>query len=112
MLGPGGLARVDPQTVRGYRNTSDTEEAIYVCVGGAGGYVGRDGLLPEGETRRERARCVAQQVADLHQQHDVLGGASDSGSSPRLSRASSGVHRPDDEEEDDRRDDQERDQQR
>ena len=28
---------------------SDTEEAVYVCVGGAGGYVGRDGLLPEGE---------------------------------------------------------------
>ena len=51
-LGPGGLARVDPQTVRGYRNASDTEEAVYVCVGGAGGYVGRDGLLPEGETRR------------------------------------------------------------
>ena len=50
-LGPGGLARVDPQTVRGYRNASDSEEAVYVCVGGAGGYVGRDGVLPEGETR-------------------------------------------------------------
>ena len=32
------------------RNLSETEEAVYVCVGGAGGYVGRDGLLPEGET--------------------------------------------------------------
>jgi len=52
ILGPGGLARVDPETVRGYRNASDAEEAIYVCVGGAGVYVGRDGLLPEGETRR------------------------------------------------------------
>ena len=51
-LGPGGLARVDPQTVRGYRNASEDEEAVYVCVGGAGGYVGRDGQLPEGETRR------------------------------------------------------------
>jgi mannose-6-phosphate isomerase-like protein (cupin superfamily) len=51
-LGPGGLARVDPSTVRGYRNTSETEDAIYVAVGGAGGYVGRDGKLPEGETRR------------------------------------------------------------
>jgi quercetin dioxygenase-like cupin family protein len=51
-LGPGGLVRVDPQTVRGYRNASDSEEAVYVCVGGAGGYVGRDGQLPEGETRR------------------------------------------------------------
>lgn len=49
-LGPGGFARVDPSTVRSLRNTSDSEEAIYVCVGGAGGYVGRDGLLPEDET--------------------------------------------------------------
>jgi mannose-6-phosphate isomerase-like protein (cupin superfamily) len=49
-LGPGGLARVDPSTVRQLRNVSETEEAVYVCVGGAGGYVGRDGLLPEGET--------------------------------------------------------------
>jgi uncharacterized cupin superfamily protein len=43
-LGPGGLARVDPPTVRSLRNTSDTEEATYVCVGGADGYVGRDGI--------------------------------------------------------------------
>jgi mannose-6-phosphate isomerase-like protein (cupin superfamily) len=49
VLGPGGFARVDPSTVRSMRNTSDTEEAVYVCVGGAGGYVGRDGVLPEGE---------------------------------------------------------------
>jgi uncharacterized cupin superfamily protein len=49
VLGPGGFARVDPPTVRSVRNTSDTDEAVYVCVGGAGGYVGRDGLLPEGE---------------------------------------------------------------
>ena len=45
-LGPGGLARVDPSTVRSLRNTSETDEAVYFCVGGAGGYVGRDGLLP------------------------------------------------------------------
>ena len=51
-LGPGGLARVDASTVRGFTNPSDTEEAVYVCVGGEGGYVGRDGKLPEGETRR------------------------------------------------------------
>ena len=43
--------RVDPATVRSLRNESpDSDEAVYVCVGGAGGYVGRDGLLPEGET--------------------------------------------------------------
>jgi uncharacterized cupin superfamily protein len=51
LLGPGGLARVDPATPRGYRNPSDSEDAVFVCVGGDGGYVGRDGLLPEGETR-------------------------------------------------------------
>ena len=42
-LGPGGLARVDPSTVRRLRNTSDSEDAMYLCVGGDGGYVGRDG---------------------------------------------------------------------
>jgi mannose-6-phosphate isomerase-like protein (cupin superfamily) len=51
VLGPGGFARVDPATVRSFRNVSGTQDAVYVCVGGAGGYVGRDGILPEGETR-------------------------------------------------------------
>ena len=46
VLGPGGLARVDPSTVRRARNTSGDGEAIYVCVGGADGYVGRDGVVP------------------------------------------------------------------
>jgi len=45
-LGPGGLVRVDPPTVRALRNMSDTEEAVYFCVGGQGGYVGRDGQVP------------------------------------------------------------------
>jgi quercetin dioxygenase-like cupin family protein len=45
-LGPGGLARVDAPTVRSLRNTSDSEDAVYVCVGGEGGYVGRDGQVP------------------------------------------------------------------
>jgi mannose-6-phosphate isomerase-like protein (cupin superfamily) len=49
-LRPGGFLRVDAQTVRSVRNPSDSEEAVYVAVGGAGGYVGRDGLLPEGES--------------------------------------------------------------
>jgi quercetin dioxygenase-like cupin family protein len=49
LLGPGGLARVDPPTVRRVRNVSDTEDALFICVGGAGGYVGRDGRRPEGE---------------------------------------------------------------
>jgi len=50
-LAPGGLARVDAATVRKIRNPSDSEDAVYVIVGGKDGYVGRDGKLPEGETR-------------------------------------------------------------
>jgi len=45
-LGPGGLARVDAATTRRVRNLSDTEEAMFFCVGGADGYVGRDGVRP------------------------------------------------------------------
>jgi uncharacterized cupin superfamily protein len=47
VLGPGGMARVDAPTGRRLRNLSDTDEAVYVCVGGAGGYVGRDGVTLE-----------------------------------------------------------------
>jgi quercetin dioxygenase-like cupin family protein len=50
-LGPGGIAWVDAPTVRGIRNLSDSEDVVYVIVGGKDGYVGRDGKLPEGETR-------------------------------------------------------------
>jgi len=45
-LGPGGLARVDAPTVRRLRNVGD-EPALLLIVGGKGGYVGRDGRLPE-----------------------------------------------------------------
>ncbi len=51
-LEEGGLAWVDAPTPRRLRNLSDTEEAIYVIVGGKDGYVGRDGKLAEGETHR------------------------------------------------------------
>jgi quercetin dioxygenase-like cupin family protein len=51
LLGPGGMARVDPATVRRLRNASDSEDAVYLIAGGKDGYVGRDGRLPEGETR-------------------------------------------------------------
>ena len=51
-LEPGGLARVDAATVRRIRNLSDSDEAVYVVVGGKDGYVGRDGRQPEGETQR------------------------------------------------------------
>lgn len=52
-LEPGAVVRVDAATVRMLRNAGD-EDAVYVVVGGAGGYVGRDGRLPEGETGRAR----------------------------------------------------------
>jgi uncharacterized cupin superfamily protein len=51
-LQSGGLARVDAATVRKIRNLSDSEDAVYVVVGGKDGYVGRDGKLPEGEVSR------------------------------------------------------------
>lgn len=49
-LGPGGLARVDAPVHRKLRNVGDTD-AVYVIVGAKGGYVGRDGRVPEGEQR-------------------------------------------------------------
>ena len=51
-LGPGGLARVDASAKRKLRNVG-SEDAVYVCVGGQGGYVGRDGIQPEGEPRAQ-----------------------------------------------------------
>jgi quercetin dioxygenase-like cupin family protein len=42
VLGPGGVARVDPLTHRGMRNTGESD-AIVLVVGGKDGYVGRDG---------------------------------------------------------------------
>jgi quercetin dioxygenase-like cupin family protein len=53
-LHEGGLARVDASTVRGMRNVGDGD-AVYVCVGGKDGYVGRDGRVPAGEEERVRA---------------------------------------------------------
>ena len=49
-LGPGGLARVDASTHRKVENVG-TGEAIYVIVGAEGGYVGRDGQVPDGDSR-------------------------------------------------------------
>ncbi len=51
-LGPGGLAWVDAPTERKVRNLSDSEDAVYVVIGGKDGYVGRDGKLSEGESHR------------------------------------------------------------
>jgi mannose-6-phosphate isomerase-like protein (cupin superfamily) len=42
-LGPGGLARVSPATIRNVRNAGPGD-AVYLAVGAKGGYVGRDGV--------------------------------------------------------------------
>ena len=51
---PGGLVRVDATTPRRLINVGDAD-AVYVVVGGADGYVGRDGQAPEGEPRVRQA---------------------------------------------------------
>jgi mannose-6-phosphate isomerase-like protein (cupin superfamily) len=53
-LEPGGIARVDASTVRRIRNVGDGD-AVYVIVGGADGYVGRDGLVPQEDEARYQA---------------------------------------------------------
>lgn len=50
-LDEGGAARVDAPTVRKVKNVGEAD-AVYVVVGAKGGYVGRDGKLPEGEESR------------------------------------------------------------
>jgi mannose-6-phosphate isomerase-like protein (cupin superfamily) len=53
-LAEGSFARVDAATVRKLRNAGDVD-AVYVCAGGADGYVGRDGRVREGEEERVKA---------------------------------------------------------
>ena len=48
-LGPGGVARVAASTLRRVKNVG-AEDAVYLVVGAKGGYVGRDGRRPEGES--------------------------------------------------------------
>lgn len=49
VLGPGGIAHVAPKTLRTTRNVGDGD-AVYICFGGKDGYVGRDGVRPDGES--------------------------------------------------------------
>jgi quercetin dioxygenase-like cupin family protein len=48
-LSAGGLARVDAPTVRSIKNVGEGD-AVYVIVGGKGGYVGRDGRTADGRS--------------------------------------------------------------
>jgi mannose-6-phosphate isomerase-like protein (cupin superfamily) len=53
-LGEGAMARVDAATVRKLRNVGDVQ-AVYLCVGGKDGYIGRDGRVRPGEEERVKA---------------------------------------------------------
>ena len=55
VLDAGGVARVDPDTIRRIRNLDTEADAVFLAVGGAGGYVGRDGVSVEGEDPRPPA---------------------------------------------------------
>jgi uncharacterized cupin superfamily protein len=55
----GSFARVDAPTMRRLRNVGD-DDAVYLCVGGKDGYVGRDGRVPEDE---EQARVKRSEPA-------------------------------------------------
>ncbi len=46
-LEAGGLARVDAPTHRKLKAVGE-QDAVYICFGAQGGYVGRDGQVPEG----------------------------------------------------------------
>src|SRR3954468_23872422 len=55
VLDAGGVARVDPDTIRRIRNLDSDSDAVFLAVGGAGGYVGRDGVQVDGEDPRPPA---------------------------------------------------------
>ena len=54
VLREGCLARVDAATPRKIRNPGDVD-AVYLIAGGKGGYIGRDGRVPDGEEQRVKA---------------------------------------------------------
>jgi mannose-6-phosphate isomerase-like protein (cupin superfamily) len=62
-LQEGTFARVDAATMRKLRNVGD-EDAVYLCVGGKDGYVGRDGRIPEDDpgTRARRIDASARET--------------------------------------------------
>ena len=74
-LEAGGLARVDAATIRGLRNLSDTEDAVYIVVGGKDGYIGRDGRLPEGENIEQIANDHALSKGEDRGSGDASSGA-------------------------------------
>jgi quercetin dioxygenase-like cupin family protein len=55
-LGPGGLVHVESTTPRRISNASDTDELVFLVVGGKDGYVERDGHLVDPDADLERRR--------------------------------------------------------
>jgi mannose-6-phosphate isomerase-like protein (cupin superfamily) len=62
-LEEGAFARVDAATPRKVRNVGDAD-AVYLCAGGKGGYVGRDGRAPDEEQRIGRAASITDSGED------------------------------------------------
>jgi len=62
-LQEGTFARVDAATPRKLRNVGDTD-AVYLCVGGKDGYVGRDGRAPDQEQRTGRVGSITGSAED------------------------------------------------
>ena len=62
-LQEGAFARVDAATPRKLRNVGDTD-AVYLCVGGKDGYVGRDGRAPDQEQRVRRVGSITGSAED------------------------------------------------
>jgi mannose-6-phosphate isomerase-like protein (cupin superfamily) len=56
-LGPGGLVHVESTTPRKVSNASDEEDLVLLVIGGADGYVERDGHLVDPEADGERRRA-------------------------------------------------------
>jgi len=55
-LGPGGLCHVESTTPRKVSNASEDEDLVVLVVGGADGYVGRDGqMVNPADIERRRA---------------------------------------------------------
>ncbi len=58
-LGPGGLCHVESTTPRRVSNASEDEELVILVIGGANGYVGRDGQMVDPKDI-ERRRAFSQ----------------------------------------------------
>jgi quercetin dioxygenase-like cupin family protein len=60
-LGAGGLCHVESTTPRRVSNASDSEDLVLLVVGGADGYVGRDGQMADADDLERRRAFGANQ---------------------------------------------------